>query len=60
MDQQLFLDFEYVFAISVALILLLMYLFYVKYPYGSDQRKNDERSKKSRGSGRPIPNDRKS
>jgi len=29
----LFLDFEYIFAAAIFLILLLMFLFYVKYPY---------------------------
>jgi hypothetical protein len=36
MDQQLFLDFEYVFAISIAIVLLIIYLFYVRYPYDAD------------------------
>jgi hypothetical protein len=32
----LFLEFEYIFGISVALILLLMLGFYVIYPYDKD------------------------
>lgn len=32
----LFLDFEYVFAAAIFLILLLMLIFYVKYPYDRD------------------------
>ena len=41
-DQRLFLDFEYVFAISVAIVLLLIYLFYVKYPYNVDMGEKGE------------------
>jgi hypothetical protein len=32
----LFLEFEYIFGISVALVLLLMLVFYVIYPYDKD------------------------
>ena len=31
-----FIDFEYIFGAAVVLVLLLMYLFYVKYPYDKD------------------------
>jgi len=37
LDQsRVFLEFEYIFAIGVALVILLMYLFYVVYPYDKD------------------------
>ena len=37
MEQSLlFLEFEYILAIAVGLVLLLIYLFYVKYPYNKD------------------------
>jgi hypothetical protein len=37
MDQSLlFLEFEYIFGISVALVILLMLTFYVIYPYDKD------------------------
>ena len=37
MEQSLvFLEFEYVFAIGVALLILLMIIFYVIYPYDKD------------------------
>jgi hypothetical protein len=37
MDQSLILlEFEYILAIGVVLVILLMYLFYVKYPYDKD------------------------
>jgi hypothetical protein len=37
MDQSLlFLEFEYIFGISVALVILLMLAFYVIYPYDKD------------------------
>ena len=37
MDQSiLFLEFEYVFGIASALIILLMLMFYVIYPYDKD------------------------
>ena len=32
----LFLEFEYVFGIAVALVILLIVLFYVVYPYDKD------------------------
>ncbi len=48
-DQQIFLDFEYVFAISVAIVLLLMYLFYVKYPYDAEPEV-DEKGREAEGS----------
>lgn len=36
-DQSLvFLEFEYIFGIAIVFVLLLMYLFYVKYPYDKD------------------------
>ena len=54
MDQRIFLDFEYVFVISVAIVLLLMYLFYVRYPYDADQGKRGERSQEARGSTRTM------
>jgi hypothetical protein len=31
-----FIDFEYIFGAAIVLVLLLMYLFYVKYPYDKD------------------------
>lgn len=31
-----FLEFEWIFAIGVALVLVLMVLFYVVYPYDKD------------------------
>jgi len=31
-----FLEFEYIFAIGVALVILLMFIFYVAYPYDKD------------------------
>jgi hypothetical protein len=31
-----FLEFEYILAIAVILMVVLMYLFYVKYPYNKD------------------------
>ena len=49
MDQRIFLDFEYVFAISVAVVLLLMYLFYVKYPYDAEPEV-DEKGWEAEGS----------
>jgi hypothetical protein len=49
-DQRLFLDFEYVFAVSVSLVLLLMYLFYVKYPFDSDRGTKSERIREARDS----------
>ncbi len=37
MDQAMaFLDFEYVFGIAALIVLGLMYVFYVRYPYGKD------------------------
>ena len=37
MDQSiLFLEFEYIFGIAVVLVILLMLLFYVVYPYDKD------------------------
>lgn len=37
MEQSLlFLEFEYILVIAVGLVLLLIYLFYVKYPYNKD------------------------
>ena len=37
MDQSiLFLEFEYVLGIAVVLVILLMLLFYVVYPYDKD------------------------
>lgn len=37
MDQSLlFLEFEYVFGIAVALVIFLMLIFYVVYPYDKD------------------------
>jgi hypothetical protein len=37
MDQHLvFLEFEYVLGAAVALVALLVYLFYIKYPYDKD------------------------
>ena len=35
-ESVLFLEFEYIFGISVALVILLMVLFYVVYPYDKD------------------------
>lgn len=36
-DQSLvFLEFEYIFTICIILVIVLMYLFYVKYPYEKD------------------------
>jgi hypothetical protein len=32
----LFLEFEYIFGITVVLVLLLMVLFYVVFPYDKD------------------------
>lgn len=60
MDQRIFLDFEYVFAVSVSLVLLLMYLFYVKYPYDSEQRMKSEGNKEARDSSHATPDERKS
>jgi hypothetical protein len=38
MDQAfLMLEFEYVFGIAVIFVLLLMYLFYVKFPYKAEE-----------------------
>jgi hypothetical protein len=37
LDQSiLFLEFEYIFGIAVVLVILLMLLFYVVYPYDKD------------------------
>lgn len=36
MDQLVFMEFEYIFGVAVFLVLLLMYIFYVKYPYNRD------------------------
>lgn len=47
MDQRIFLDFEYVFVISVAIVLLLMYLFYVRYPYDAELKEMDEKGHKA-------------
>ena len=35
----LLLEFEEVFAVSVGFLLLLIYLFYVKYPFNKDSEK---------------------
>lgn len=35
-ESVLFLEFEYVFGIAVTLVILLMVLFYVVYPYDKD------------------------
>lgn len=35
-ESVLFLEFEYVFGIAVALVILLMVLFYMVYPYDKD------------------------
>lgn len=32
----IFLEFEYILIIAVAFVVLLMYLFYVKYPYNKN------------------------
>jgi hypothetical protein len=44
LDQQIFLEFEYVSLIAISLVIFLMYLFYVRYPYGSE---TDEKAMKS-------------
>jgi len=36
LDQLVFMEFEYIFGAAVFLVLLLMYIFYVKYPYNRD------------------------
>lgn len=37
MEQSLvFIEFEYVFAVSTVLLLLIMYLFYVKFPVNKE------------------------
>lgn len=42
MDQSLlFLEFEYILGIGVALVLILMVLFYVVYPYDKDLKSNE-------------------
>lgn len=35
-ESVLFLEFEYIFGIAVVLVLLLMVLFYVVFPYDKD------------------------
>lgn len=35
-ESVLFLEFEYIFGISVVLVLLLMVLFYMVFPYDKD------------------------
>lgn len=47
MDQRIFLDFEYVLVISVAIVLLLMYLFYVRYPYDAELKGMDEKGQEA-------------
>lgn len=42
MDQRIFLEFEYVFVICVVIVLFLVYLFYVRYPYDVELKVNDE------------------
>jgi len=54
-DQRVFLDFEYVFTVCVAIILVLMYLFYVRYPYGGAR----EIDGKGRAAGDPTTADSK-
>jgi len=41
LDQRIFLDFEYVFGISVVIVLFLIYVFYIKYPYDRDLEEMD-------------------
>jgi len=42
LDQSLlFLEFEYILGIGVALVLILMVLFYVVYPYDKDLKPNE-------------------
>jgi hypothetical protein len=33
----LFLEYEYVFGIAVIFVIVLMYLFYVKFPYKTEE-----------------------
>jgi hypothetical protein len=35
-ESVLFLEFEYIFGIAAALVIILMILFYVVYPYDKD------------------------
>jgi hypothetical protein len=35
-----FLEFEWIFGIGVAVVILLMILFYVVYPYDKDLKEN--------------------
>lgn len=43
MEQRIFLDFEYIFGLCVVLVLLLIYLFYIKYPYDAERKEDKER-----------------
>ena len=41
MDQAaLFLEYEYVFGVAVIFVIVLMYLFYVQYPYKTEEYEN--------------------
>jgi hypothetical protein len=41
MDQAtLFLEYEYVFGIAVVFVIVLMYLFYIKFPYKAEEYEN--------------------
>ncbi|MFQ6052905.1 MAG: hypothetical protein ACE5OO_01565 [Candidatus Bathyarchaeia archaeon] len=49
-DQSLvFLEFEYIFTICVILVLALMYLFYVRYPYDKEREPPREIERRVRG-----------
>lgn len=49
----IFLEFDYIFTICVILVIVLMYLFYVKYPCDKDV----EEPRKSNGSGNECSRD---
>jgi len=42
MVQELFVDFEVIFVVCVSVVLVLGYLFYVRYPQDKELRKEDE------------------
>lgn len=44
-----FLEFEYIFTICVILVLALMYLFYVRYPYDKEREPPREIERRVRG-----------
>lgn len=42
MGQEFFVDFEVIFVVCVSVVLVLGYLFYVRYPYDKELTKEDE------------------